>query len=171
MAKATFPETTGQESSKPEASGSRSSSDMRNVLSALFQGDFAPLRPRAQATPNMTVAVNPVVINSFYRQVYLGVNKVTYAGGNSSAISAPSSNSRVDLLYLNSAGSLAWVTGTEGASPAEPTFPTDFIPICLVYCKTTMTKIVNYEDKDANPNEGYIYLDVRPLFCIPQITI
>jgi len=25
-----------------------------------------------------------------------------------------------------------------------------------------MTKIVNYEDKDANPNEGYIYKDVRP---------
>lgn len=163
MAKCLFPETTGQESSKPVASGTRSSSDMRNAFGALFQGDLAPLRPRAQSTPDMTVAVNPALVQSFFSQVWLGTTTpLSYAGGNSGSVSAPSSNPRIDLLTIDSSGTLAWTTGSEGASPTAPDCPAGKMPICYIYCKTTMTKIVNYEDKDANPNEGYIYKDVRP---------
>ena len=107
----------------------------------------------------------------FYRSVYLGVNNMTFAGGPSPQITPPAANPRIDLLVLNSSNTLEWITGTEASSPAEPTFPTDKIPICLVYCKIIMAKVVDYEDKDANPNEAYIYKDVRPLICIPQITI
>ena len=31
-----------------------------------------------------------------------------------------------------------------------------------------MVKIVNYEDAAANPDEGYIYKDVRPLYFAPE---
>jgi len=166
MSKAVFPETTGNESQKPQDGGTRSASDIRNALSALFQGDFAPLRARAQDTPDMTVKVNAAVIQGYFAQVNASGQPVSFSGGNSSAVSAPSSNPRIDILYLNpSTSSLGWVTGTESASPAADWsgLPEGAIPICLVYCKTTMTKIVNYEDKDANPNDGYIYQDVRPV--------
>lgn len=143
--------------------GSFSKANMNNQFDALFQGDFAPLRPRAQSTADMTLQVASAIVESFYQQVWrVNTGPETYAGGNSSAISAPSGNSRIDLLYLNAAGALTWITGTEAASPSAPDYEKDGIPICLVYCKTTMTKIVNYEDKDANPLHGYIYRDIRP---------
>lgn len=166
MAKATFPETTGQESLKPASGGSPVSTDMRNALSALFQGDIASLRPRAQATPNMTIAVNPAVLNSFYSQTWgIGNSPFTYAGGNTSSMSAPSANPRIDIVYLTVAGALAIVTGAEAGSPvaAWANLPKDGIPLCLIYHKTTETKIVNYEDKDLDSTQGYIYQDVRPL--------
>lgn len=145
-------------------SGAFSKDNMNNQFHSLYQGDSAPLRPRAQAAPNMTIAVTSAIAESFYGNIWLNnIASATYAGGNSSAISAPSANPRIDLLYLNSAGALAWLTGVEAGAPAAPSFAGYAgIPICLVYCKTTMTKIVNYEDTGANPNEGYIYKDIRP---------
>jgi hypothetical protein len=122
-----------------------------------------------KAICGLNVAVEGAQTASFYRNVYLGLNNMTFAGGPSPNITPPVSNSRIDLLTLNSSNALVWVTGTEASSPAEPAFPTDKVPVCLVYCKTTMAKVVDYEDKDANPNEAYIYRDVRPLFCIPQL--
>lgn len=109
------------------------------------------------------VAVEPGLIASFYQQVYVGQSRISFAGGSSPAITNPAANPRIDLLVMDSSGTLSWITGTEATSPSEPTFPTDKIPICLVYCKVTMAKVVDYEDKDANPNEAYIYKDVRPL--------
>ncbi len=161
MAKATFPETTGQESSKPISTSS--SQDMKNVLSALFQGDLSPLRPRAQDTPNMTIKVNPIQINSFFNQVWLGASvPLTYAGGNSPTVTAPTTNPRIDLLTIDNNGTLAWTVGSEAASPTPPNCPANKMPICYIYCKTTMDRILNYEDKDTDTTEGYIYQDVRP---------
>lgn len=143
--------------------GSFSKANMNNQFNALFQGDFAPLRPRAQAVPVMTLQVASAIVESFYQQVWrVNTGPETYAGGNTPAISAPAGNPRIDLLYLNAAGVLTWITGAEAPAPVAPNYEKDGIPICLVYCKTTMTKIVNYEDKDANPSEGYIYRDIRP---------
>jgi hypothetical protein len=165
MAKATFPETTGYESSQPADAGSLTEANFRNFLSALFQGDFAPLRPRAQSTPDMTIHVNPAYLNSFTAQVWgTGNSPFTYAGGNTSSFTAPSANPRIDIVYLTSAGALAVVTGAEAASPVPlwASVPKDGIPICLIYHKTTETTIVNYEDKDSNSTQGYIYQDIRP---------
>lgn len=168
MSKATFPETAGNESQKPLMDGAVVSSDMRNALSALFQGDIAPLRTRAQSTPNMTVAVNPAVVQNFFKQVNRNKQPVSFAGGNSSSLTAPTSNPRIDILYLNNSGSLAWITGSEGASPSAnwTNLPDDGIPICTVYCKVGMTAIVNFEDSTANPTQGYIYEDVRPIITM-----
>jgi len=110
----------------------------------------------------LNVAVEAGLIAGFYQQVYVGQSRISFNGASSPAITPPSSNPRIDLLVMNSSGSLFWVTGSEAASPSEPAFPSDKIPICLVYCKTTMTKVVDYEDKDSNPNEAYIYKDIRP---------
>lgn len=165
MSKCTFPESTGIESEKPATSGGLNSSDIRNALGALFQGDMGVLRPRAQTTPDMTIHVNPAALNSFFQQVWgTGNSPFTYAGGNTSAISAPSSLPRIDIVYLTAAGALAIVTGEEGVTPVADwaSLPKDGLPICLIYCKTTMTSILDYEDKDTDTDQGYIYSDVRP---------
>ncbi len=92
---------------------------------------------------------------------------------NSSAISAPSVNPRIDILYLTSAGALAWVTGDEAGSPVPKwaSLPDDSVPIALVYCVTTMTKIVAYADATANPTQGYIKNDIRPLVAVSSLTL
>lgn len=103
--------------------------------------------------------------NAFYRPVYVGSSTpLDMATQASPALSAPSANPRVDILTVNSAGTLAWIVGNEASSPVPKwaSLPDTVIPLCLVYCKTTMVKVVDYEDKDANPNEGYIYADLRP---------
>lgn len=150
-------------------SGAFSATNMNNQHHAVYQGDSALLRPRAQDTPDMTVSIGGGVIESFYQQAWsVGTTPITYTAGNSSSISAPSSNSRIDLLYLNAAGALAWVTGTEAASPSAPTLKLVGIPICLVYCKTTMDRILDYEDRATDTTEGYIYRDIRPILTMPQ---
>ncbi len=116
-----------------------------------------------KALCGLSIAVDGGLIASFFQQVYIGQTRVTFTGGPSSTITPPATNPRIDLLVLNQSNALEWVTGTEASSPTEPAFPTNKIPICLVYCKTTMVKVVDYEDKGANPNEGYIFKDVRPL--------
>ena len=116
-----------------------------------------------KAVCGLNVAVSEGLVGSFYQQVYVGSTRITYAGGTSPTITAPTANPRIDLLTIDSAGTLAWTVGTEASSPAEPTFPSNKMPLCLVYCRVGMVKIVDYEDKDANPTEGYIYKDVRPI--------
>ena len=150
-------------------SGAFNKSKFNDQFHAIHQGDFEALRPRAQTTPNMTIAVQAVTVQSFYRQVYYNGAQSAYAGGTSPTFTAPTSNPRIDLLYLNNSGVLTILQGTEVASPVPPTYPTigPNLPICEVYLRVGMTKIVNYEDSGANPTEGYLYHDVRPWVTIP----
>ncbi|GAH35292.1 unnamed protein product, partial [marine sediment metagenome] len=87
---------------------------------------------------------------------------LNYAGGNSPALVAPVGDPRIDLLTIDSAGTLAWTAGSEDASPTPPNCPAHKTPICYVYCKTTMDRILDYEEKDDDATEAYIYKDVRP---------
>lgn len=117
-----------------------------------------------KVTCGLNVAVDAGLISSFYQQLYIGQTRITFTGGPSPTITPPTANPRIDALVLNQSNALEWVTGTEASSPAEPDLPTNKIPICLIYCKVTMAKVVDYEEKGANPNEAYIYKDIRPLF-------
>ncbi len=149
-----------------------SASDHRNQFEALYQGDTAPLRALAQDTSDMTVQVNGALIENFFHQVHRGGVPVTFLGGNSPIMTAPVSYSRIDLLYLGESNVLTWLTGNESANPLVDytALPSGAIAICEVYCQPTMTMIVDFEDKDANPNDGYIYKDVRPFLNLPQET-
>jgi hypothetical protein len=90
--------------------------------------------------------------------------RITFTGGLTGEFSVPAEN-RIDLVSITSAGVLTITEGTDKASPDAsdiPATPADEIPICAVYCKSTMTKIVEYQFKDADTDEGYIYKDLRP---------
>ena len=119
-----------------------------------------------KARCGMSVAIDSCEIGSFYKQAYIGGQPISMTAKSSPVITAPAANPRIDILVVNSAGTLSWVVGTEAANPVPnwTGIPSARIPICLVYCKNTMSKVVDYEDKDANPNEGFIYSDIRPLY-------
>ncbi|MHA1304356.1 MAG: right-handed parallel beta-helix repeat-containing protein [Candidatus Heimdallarchaeaceae archaeon] len=151
----------------PGTSDIVSSSTLRNNFNALYQGDFNALRVEAQSSPDMTVYVNPANVETFYNQVWFDSSTpLDFSGGNSPTITAPTSNPRIDLLEIDSSGTLSWVQGTEAASPTPPEVPLltseNKIPLAYVYIPVGATMIVNYEDKDIYTAAGYIYRDVRP---------
>lgn len=110
------------------------------------------LRARQQGTPDLTLYADAGVF-------YLGATRVIFAGGNSPSFTAPTTNPRIDLLTIDSAGVLARVAGTEAASPSVPAYPADKIVICEVYNRVGQTQIF---DTDQTTN-GYIKQDARPI--------
>jgi len=93
--------------------------------------------------PNMTVVVatGKVVIDDVY---------FSYAGGTTPTFTAPSSNPRIDLIALNSAGALVVVAGAENASPTRPSAK-GVLPIAFVTLAVGQTKIVDGNLADARP--------------------
>ncbi len=147
-----------------QPSGTMSLDNLRDNMRALHQLDMLTLRTRAQETPDLTVEVSGSEPGDYYKNVYVTNQPLSFTTGDSPSLTAPAANPRIDILTVNSAGTLSFVSGDEAASP-EPkwaSLSSSVMPLALVYCKTTMTTVVNYEDKDANPNEGYIHSDVRP---------
>jgi len=112
----------------------------------------------------MTVVVQGTNFGAYYRSAYIGVSPLLVNAQAAPTVTAPVSNPRIDILKINSGGTLSWVVGTENSSPTIPwaSMPQNEIPICLVYNKTTETKILDYEDQATDTNQGYILADVRP---------
>lgn len=93
------------------------------------------LRAREQATPDMTLIVDP---GYYDRQ---GVKH--FAGGNSPTFTKPAVLSRWDLLVLNALDALAIIQGSEApyASATLPLVPTSVVPICAVLLYASMAAI------------------------------
>ena len=122
-------------------------------VKALLAATVGRLEPAEQTVPVLTIQVAAGL-------VYVSGNMlVDFAGGNSPSFTAPTTNPRIDLLTLNSSGTLERTAGTEAASPTPPTYPTDKIVICEVFNRVGQTKILNVDDS----THGYISKDVRPL--------
>lgn len=117
-----------------------------------------------KAIVEMSVVVMGTDLGSYFRNVTFNRQPLQASTQAAPAITAPITNPRIDILTIDSAGALAWVQGSENASPVAPwaTVPSGVIPICEVYMKTTMTKVLDYDDKDTDATQGYISADVRP---------
>lgn len=107
-----------------------------------------------QSSPGLTLKVESGVF-------YIGITRVVYAGGNSPSFAAPSTNPRIDILTMDSSGTLAITQGVEAGSPVAPAYPTNKLVLCEVYNRVGETSI---KDADDSTN-GYIYNDVRPLLA------
>jgi len=127
--------------------------DLFNRLASLLNDTIAKGAPRAQDTPDMTIYVPAF-------QAYINGALVSFPGGNSAAMVAPTANPRIDRVYLTDAGALAISTGAEDASPTAPALVANTVPICLVYHRVGS---VHIDDADDGSN-SYIYRDDRPLF-------
>lgn len=93
--------------------------------------------PHAQATPDMTVAVDAGALLSWG-------NVVPVAAQSTAIIAAPVANPRVDRVVINAGnGVIATVTGTESATPTAPPIPAGFLPIAQVLLQPGVTGITN----------------------------
>jgi len=140
----------------------------KNALQGLGFMDFLPLQPRAHSPADMKIMVRGRDASSFYNPIYASDNntRIFFNSGDSPTMSAPASNPRLDIVYLTPSGDIRIQTGTEGITPGLPSLSPsgDRLPICAVYHKTTETRIVNFEDRNSNTGDGYIYQDLRPHF-------
>lgn len=118
------------------------------------------LRARQQDTPGLTLYVEP-------GHVYINGSRVAYAGGSSPSFTAPAANPRIDILSMNSAGTLVRTAGTEAASPVAPTYPDGNFYICEVYNRVAQT-IIYTTDQASN---GYISKDLRPFLEVDKLPV
>ena len=107
------------------------------------------LRATCQDTPDMTVKVN------FFRGYVSGNTLVEKDVQNSPTFTAPATNKcKIDLLHIDSAGTLAITQGTAVDLPTEPsapTYPVDKLVICEVYLEGGDTAIYQWQIKDVRP--------------------
>lgn len=109
------------------------------------------LLAREQGTPDLTLYVSE-------GNLYFNGSLVSFAGGNSPSFTAPATNPRIDVLSINSSGTLVRTAGAEAGSPTAPSVPTGNIPICQVYNRVGQSSIKEASDG----SNGYIYKDTRP---------
>lgn len=112
------------------------------------------LLAQEQATPNLTLNVNPG-IGWFAQNSY-----VNYAGGASPSFTAPAANPRRDILTLRNDGTLHVIMGAEAASPVAPSIPSTDIPLCQVFSRVGQTSIHDNDTQVAG--QGYVEVDLRP---------
>ncbi len=97
----------------------------------------APFAPHAQATANMTVAVDAGA-------VFTGGALTIVAMQSTGTIAAPISHPRIDRVVIDAmTGSIATVTGTESATPVPPAIPAGFLPIAQVLLQPGIAGITN----------------------------
>lgn len=109
-------------------------------------------RVHAQATPNMTVAIDGGNLQN-------GTTRTTVAAQNTATLTAPTTNPRNDLVVIDqTTGAQSVVTGTEAASPADPTVPSGKTVLARVRLTVGMSSI-----PDASID------DLRPLFEQPSL--
>lgn len=92
----------------------------------------------AQDTPNMTVVVRA-------GRVLMPDNIfLTYTGGNSPTLTAPTTNDKVVFICFRlDTGAIALVDGAESPTPAWPLPPVNYLPLANVYLTPTTTQITN----------------------------
>lgn len=92
---------------------------------------------------------------------FVGTTRVIFLGSSTPTVTAPVSNPRIDVLTIDSSGTLAWTTGTESATPSAPAYPAGKVPICELYNVVSETALYDIENQQSG--QGYISNDVRPL--------
>ena len=156
----------------PSGVNSYDSHSFLNNFLALYQCDFLPLRPLGHDNPDMRVMVLGTDVDNYQRGVYYGNNsqRISLTSGDSPVMGAPVSNPRIDIVYVNSNGSISVASGTEASSPSIPDISSsgDRFPVCAVYHRLGTSKIVNYSEKDAYTGDSYIAYDLRPFYSISR---
>lgn len=93
--------------------------------------------PHAQATPNMTIAIDP-------GHLFDGVTLTEIAVQSSSTIVAPTANPRIDRVVIDQqTGIVSVVTGVEAASPVAPSIPSGKAPVAQVLLQTSSAVITD----------------------------
>jgi microcystin-dependent protein len=90
---------------------------------------------------------------------YIGITQVVFAGASTAAFVAPTSHPRIDIVTIDSSGTLLITQGVENVSPVAPTYPTGKLVICEVMNVVGETAI--YDNSNQQSGQGYISKDAR----------
>lgn len=113
----------------------RTKLDGNTAVATAIIDNFAP---HAVSTPNMTVQLDAGAIPG------VGAAPVQVALQTSATLTAPTSNPRHDIVYIDSAtGVIGIATGTEAATPADPAVPAGKIAIARLSMTVGMSSITN----------------------------
>ena len=105
--------------------------------------EAAQFAAHAQSTPNMTVAVDAG------RLPAVGSLPTDVAAQNTTTISAPTTDPRKDIIYIDAlTGVVGVATGTEDPSPSDPAVPSGKIAIARVNLTASLNEITNTEIDD-----------------------
>ena len=154
----------------PSSGDSFNVANFKRQFQALAFLDMIPLQPRAHNPANLSIMVRGRDASSYFNNIYYGQNAdnhLAFNSGDSPSMAAPSASPRIDIVYVTPSGDIKIQTGTEAATPTLPALAPSGdtrLPICAIWHKKSETKIVNFEDKDSNTGDGYIYQDLRPFF-------
>jgi len=104
----------------------------------------AMFNPEAQATPDLTVHLDAGAI---WDAETLTLTEV--AAQNSGAITAPTTNPRIDRAVIGLVtGTLSIITGAEAPSPVPPAITADKLPVAQIALVVSQTSIVNADITD-----------------------
>lgn len=109
---------------------------------SVTQESIRDLAPRQDSPASMRVVVEPG-IGSY------GTVAIDFAGGLSPTFTAPLTNPRIDLLYLDGNGILQIELGVEGSG--NPPFHSGKLPIAEVTLSVGQTEITDAEIRDVRP--------------------
>lgn len=111
--------------------------NIRNLnLEKTSYGVYSGLGVTAQATPDMTVAVATGTI-------YMATGaRFTPTAATVTVTAADSTNPRIDIVYVNSTGVIAYLAGTAAASPSAPSVPADGQKLAEISVAANATTIV-----------------------------
>lgn len=110
----------------------RTQVDANSYVCQRIVDNFAP---SAQASPNMTIALDA-------GHLFNAGTLTEVAGQSTGTITAPVSNPRIDRVVVDRiTGAVSVVTGTEAASPVAPAIPAGKIPVARIALATSTSSI------------------------------
>ena len=114
---------------------------------AVLAVQAAAFAAHGQSTPDMTVAIDAGSVWNVDTETLTAV-----AAQNSAAITAPVTDPRKDIVYIDeSTGTVGVAAGTEAATPADPAIPAGKIPVARINLTVAMTTIANSIIDDLRP--------------------
>lgn len=122
--------------------GTEYKTNIDNAISVISEWG-ASFAPHEQSTPNMTVRLDAGTI-------FDGTDLIVLAALDTGTITAPATNPRKDIVYIDPTGGggspLVYIgvqTGSESATPADPTLAAGLIPVARINLTTSTTAIAN----------------------------
>jgi len=110
-----------------------------------------------QFFPDLTVRIEDWI---FYNSLN---NLVKFSAQDTLAFSAPITDPRIDLVYVDDLWNVWIVTWSESASPVEPTLPSNSISLAIIYLRPSSIAIF---DKEQDTGTDAYIEDRRPMLNI-----
>lgn len=111
---------------------------VQDLLESTGCGVVSGLAVSAQATPNMTVNVAAGILKTA-----TGARQVISANAALAITTANTTNPRIDIVYISSAGVISYLQGTAAASPTAPSTPNGGTLLAQINIAANQTTIAN----------------------------